>query len=412
MPGRAPNRFKLNCPIFMSARCRGRIGLCVLALALPAVCQPPAGKPGVAQHRSDVIRFTNGDVLTGRLVRVIDGRITFDSTMVGEITVPWSKVETLDSDQPFAVMDKDQQLAKKTAAARIPVGPLHVEDGTIDLVTASGEKKTFPTNKTQYVVNAPVLHREIARRADLFYGWTGNINLGATLVQGTNTSQTYTGELALLRTLPTVTWLPAVSKTSLNLSGTYGLLTQPEIVSNGAIVQAPSELKTNILHGDTEYDRYLSKRFFWLAAASADHNFGSGLNLQQTYGSGLGLTVVREPNQTLDLKANLHYQQQQFYNGVLSNLGTASVNLVGADINDTYRYMFDDGIKLNQTLTLSPSFNIRKAYSVNATSGILIPFYESLNFNVSATDNYLGDPPQGFRRNTFQFTTGFSYAFK
>lgn len=85
---------------------------------------------------------------------------------------------------------------------------------------------------------------------------------------------------------------------------------------------------------------------------------------------------------------------------------------MGADINDTYRYTFDDGVKLNQTLTLSPSFNIRNAYSVNATSGLLIPFYESLNFNVSATDNYLGDPPQGFRRNTFQFTTGFSYAFK
>lgn len=292
MSGPEPNQVNLRRSILMSAQSTGRIGLCFLALGLRALCQPSAGKPAVAPQRPDVIRFTNGDVLTGRLVRVIDGKITFHSTMVGEITVPWSKVEALDSVQPFAVMDKDQQLTKKTAAARIAVGPLHVEDGAITLVTASGEKKTFPTNKTQYVVNAPVLHREIARRADPFYGWTGNINLGATLVQGTNTSQTYTGELGLLRTLPTVTWLPPVSKTSLNLSGTYGLLTQPEIVSNGATVQAPSELKTNILHGDTEYDRYLSKRFFWLAGASADHNFGSGLNLQQTYGSGLGLTLV------------------------------------------------------------------------------------------------------------------------
>jgi hypothetical protein len=76
---------------------------------------------------------------------------------------------------------------------------------------------------------------------------------------------------------------------------------------------AASSAKTDIMHGDIERDWFLSPRFYALVDASADHNLGAGLNLQQTYGAGAGYAVIRKPVQTLDVKGDVHFSRQEFY---------------------------------------------------------------------------------------------------
>jgi hypothetical protein len=261
-------------------------------------------------------------------------------------------------------------------------------------------------------VDATTFHREIQNESDLLYGWGGSITLGASLVDATNSAQTYTGAVALIRSIPTIAWLPPASKTTLNLSGTYGLAKNPEIISNGGIFQAASTSKTNILHGDAEWDKYLSPVIFGLVNASADHNFGNGLQLQQAYGAGLGWSIIKQPKETFDVKATLLYQQQQFYNGLESGLGTPSVNLIGADLNESWSRTFAHNVKFNEYITLTPTFNVVRAYSAVGNANFVFPVYKRLNFTLSSTDNYLGDPPEGFRRNSFQFTAGITYIVK
>ena len=146
--------------------------------------------------------------------------------------------------------------------------------------------------------------------------------------------------------------------------------------------------------------------------ASADHNFGNGLQLQQAYGAGLGWSIIKAPKEGFDIKATLLYQQQQFYNGVESGLGTPSVNLIGADLNESWSRTFAHNVKFNEYVTLTPTFNIERAYSAVANANFVFPVYKRLNFTLSSTDNYLGDPPEGFRRNSFQFTAGITYVVK
>ena len=146
--------------------------------------------------------------------------------------------------------------------------------------------------------------------------------------------------------------------------------------------------------------------------ASADHNFGNGLQLQQAYGAGLGWSPINQPKNSFDIKVALQYQQQQFYNGLISGLGTPSVNLIGAALNESWNRTFAHNIKFNEYVTVTPTFNVVKAYSAVGNANFVFPVYKRLNFTVSSTDNYLGDPPQGFRRNSFQFTTGITYVVK
>jgi hypothetical protein len=375
-----------------------------------AEAEPPATL--ASKTTPDIVVFTNGDRLTGHMVQVIDNNVTFHSDIVGDVTIPWAKIKSLQTQQQFAVIEKDERLTRKSAADKVTLGSVSVENNHIQISPPAGSPKIFPTNNTDSIVDAATLHREITDQSNILYGWNGNITLGASLVQATNTSQTYTGAVQLVRAIPTVSWLPPTSRTSLNLSGTYGLLTQPQILVNGDLIQAASIAKTNILHGDTEYDRYISSRVFWLGTASADHNFGSGLQLQQTYGLGFGWTAVKSSKQTLDLKTDLHYEQQQFYNGVVSGLGTPNANLIGTDLSETWTRTLAHDVKLTQNLTLTPAFNVVQASSAVANASIIFPVYKKLSFNLSSTDNYLGDPPVGYQRNSFQFTAGITYLIK
>ena len=364
--------------------------------------------------KPDTVTFTNGDQLTGKLVKVLSGTVTFHSDILGDVSVSWAKIKSLQTSAPFAVVEKNEKVTRKNAPDKVVVGPVSVDDNTVRVASSSGDAavRSIPVQNTADLIDAASFQRELHRESSFLYGWTGTLTLGASLVEGTNTSQTYTGGVAFVRNIPTTAWLPPVSKTTLNLSGTYGLATSPTIISGTTVIQTATVSKTDILHGDTEYDKYLSPQFFTLVNASADHNFGSGLKLQQAYGAGFGWGLFKSAKNEFDLKADLHYEEQQFYNGVTSALGTPDENLIGADVTETWNRSFHHNIKLNEYVTLTPAFNVVQAYSGVANANLILPLYKKFNFTIASTDNYLGDPPEGYRRNSFQLTAGITYTLK
>jgi hypothetical protein len=398
------------------ARCRDKSGRCAAlgrSLNNLLLCTLLfLGASRAYAQTPDTITFSDGEQLAGKLISVLGGTVTFHSEILGNVTVPLEKVKTLNTAHPFAVVEKNQHVTRKTAGEQIPVGSIALKNNSVNVSPRNAEEKSFPANQIASVLDAGSFHREIQSESDFLYGWAGSITLGASLVDATNSAQTYTGSVALTRSIPTIAWLPPASKTTLNLSGTYGLAKNPEILSEGEIFQAASTSKTNILHGDTEWDKYLSQVIFGLVNAGADHNFGNGLQLQQAYGAGLGWSIIKEPKENFDIKATLLYQQQQFYNGVESGLGTPSVNLIGADLNESWSRTFAHNVKFNEYITLTPTFNVIRAYSAVGNANFVFPVYKKLNFTLSSTDNYLGDPPEGFHRNSFQFTAGITYVVK
>jgi hypothetical protein len=382
--------------------------ICLAAAPLLAQTGTTA-KPSDAK---DTITFSNGDTLTGKVGKVTYGNVSFHSDELGDLTIPLSKIKAMQTSTVFAAGSKTQRLTRKNLAEQVPEGTVAISGGTLSVKPAQGEVRSFPVKDLSFMLDGPAFQRELHDQADPWYGWYGTATLGASLVKSTNDAQTYTGSVALVRAIPTIAGLPAGSKTILNLSGTYGLATDPEIVSGNDVYQTASISKTNILHGDLEYDKFFTPMFFGLVSGSADHNFGNGLQLQQAFGSGIGWAILRSPQNDLAVRTSLQYEQQQFYNGITSGLGTPTENLVSAAIGETWSRTFPHHIKFNENLTLTPTFNVIKAYSGVAGAGFLFPVYKNLNFSVTTTDNYLGDPPEGFLRNTFQFTTGITYTLR
>jgi hypothetical protein len=331
--------------------------------------------------------------------------------MSGTVSIPWNKIKSLHTGGKYAVITSNDKLKVGKPAPQVPVGTVTVADDQISVSGVGGEVKNVPTKDAAYLVNGDDFQKAIAREPGFLHGWVGGVTLGATLVESTQTSETFTGGIALVRTQPTVDWLLPRNKTIFDAIGTYGLVKQPFIPG----VQAASGAKTNILHGDIERDQYLTPRFYYLFDGSADHNIGSGLQVQQIYGGGAGYSVIKQTARTLDVKGDVHYQRQEFYPSADFPAGN-ELNLIGATIGELYMQKLPKGLILNEAGTILPAFNTPagqpSALSAQILAGLIFPVYKNLGFTVGSQDNFVNNPPFGFKKNTFQFTAGLSYTLK
>jgi hypothetical protein len=340
----------------------------------------------------DTMVLNNGERLIGHLVRSTGASVRFKSDTVGEVTVDWSKIRELHSSGQFAVLTKDVKLGRKPVTAGIPEGTVAEAGQTIQVAGAAGTH-TVPVANLAQIVDLPAFNKETAGHEDFFRDWKGTATLGASFVEATQNSRTITDSVALVRTIPGDDWLARRNRTTFDFSSSYGQVTQPNTPA----------IKTSIYHADAERDEYFSPAVFAFGEAQFDHNYSQGLDLQQTYEVGIGWSVFRKPNQSLDLKGGVSFVRQQFS-------GTTSAkDLFGSVFDEKYLRKFFHGTTFTQELSVSPAWTQTRALSALGTAALALPVYKRFSFTVGATDNYLNDPPPGFKKNSVQFTTGITY---
>ena len=372
-------------------------GLALFFALIPAAILAE-DKPNANKSNPDIIVFKNGDQLTGTLVRGVGDFIIFKSDIVGEVTVPLSKLKELRSSGSFAVLKKDTPATRTNTQT----GMVTVDDHTVTLMHPMGQVETIPVNNLAYIIDQTTYDRELEKKAGPLYGWTGSFTAGASVVQSTQHGGTFTTGVKLVRTIPTVPYLPTRNRTLFNLQETYGKLTTP-LIPQTTPASPDSVVKTSIFHTDLERDQYVSKRFYYLGNTAFDHNFSSGLDLQQIYGAGVGWTPVLTAKQELDVKGDIHYEKQEFEDS------TSNLNLIGATIGEAYKRTLPRSMIFTQTMQVLPAFNETRAYSANFATGLTMPVFKKLGMSVAASDAFLNNPSPGFKKNTFQFVTGITY---
>jgi hypothetical protein len=388
----------------------------VIFLFIPApAAHANAPNPAAGKKKEtappDRIVFTNGDELSGTFEREVAGTVTFHSDILGEINVPWSKIKELRTKTPMAVLDKNVTPRRGKVPQHLPEGTLTVSDDMITVHPPDNAMiKPIPVKNAQYILDRTTLDKQIYGRPGFFAGWNGSATAGATIVQATQKQYTFNGAVALVRQVPTLSWLDTSNRTTIGFTGSYGKITQPAYTSEGVFYPS-TDTKSAIYHAEAERDEYFSPRLYALAQTSFDHNYSQGLDLQQIYGVGVGDTIIKQPKQVLDIKATIQYENQDFIDA------TDGVNqdLIGSTFAGVYVLKLLHGIVLNQQVSYIPAYNNVNAYSATESDTIAIPFYKNLSFSVGTQDSYLNNPPPAVpptMRNSFQFNFGATYLFK
>lgn len=362
-----------------------------------ALCQSPE-PPKPAQ---DVLVFTNGDQLSGKLERSTGGNIIFKSDMAGEITVPFNKVKELRTQGAFAVLKHGDPIA---VSRKVEPGKIVLSDSAVTVTSnAEGTGSVVPVNEVAYMVDAATFNRELAHKPSLLDGWNGTVNLGATLAQSTIHGGSFTGGVALSRQVPTLPYFRARNKTTLNFQENYGVMTTPGFIAGTA---SDVQVKTSILHADAERDEYLRKTLYYFGTTSFDHNYSQSLDLQQIYGVGIGYTVFNTDVHQLDLKVDGHYEKQNFFGNV------GNQNLFGSTFSENYRRVLPLRVTLVQTAAVLPAWNNLNAYAANGSIALVAPLFRRLALNVTAADSFLNNPVSGYQKNSLTLSTGLTYTLR
>jgi hypothetical protein len=351
----------------------------------------PAAKP-----QPDVLIFTDGEKLIGQLKSAKGDSVVFKSDMAGEITVAWSKIQELRTAHPFAIIGKNEKLHRHTDVSQVPQGNVAMTDQKIAVQAASGASRTVPVPDAGFVVAQPDFEKAINREAGFFEDWGGSVTAGASIVQATQEAHTFTGAIALVRSEPTESWMNPSTRTLIDFSAAYGRVSQPGL----------PDIKTAIYHADAEEDKYVSPRLFVFGQAAFDHNYSQGLDLQQMYGGGLGWTLYKTAAAELDVKAAVSYIHQSF------SESTSNESLIGSTFGEIYTHKFLHGILLNEQISATPAWNDTSAYFATGSASLTLPVHKRLAVSLTSLDTFLNDPPPGFRKNSFQFTAGLTYALK
>jgi hypothetical protein len=361
------------------------------------LAQSNAAKPS-----PDVIIFTNGDQLTGTLERADGNSFVFKSDVVGEITVSADKIKELHAGGNFVALKNGEKI---TRTSKQP-GPVTYTDNAITVAdNKSGTPEVVPVKDLAHLIDSVTYNKEVLSNPGIWYGWNGSISGGITLVESTQTGQTYNAAVSLIRQIPSVAFLPPRTRSTINVLETYGKITQP-LIPQTTPPTPDTVAKTNIFHADAEHDKYLTSKMYALVGASFDHNFAQGLNLQQIYGLGLGWTIIETPVQQFDVKADVHYERQNF------QPPTPSTNLVGSSFTELYKRNLPAKIVFTETGTFIPAWNDFSAYSAIFGAGLQLPTYKRFSLNLNLLDNYLNNPAFGYKNNSLQFVTGILYTLK
>ena len=368
---------------------RNRLPVLFYMFAGLALAQaPPAAGP-------DTIVFPTGEKLNGHFVSATDKTLRFKSDALGDLTVDWSKVKELHTSSKVAVIRKGDKISKRVAASSIPQGTLTVESNNVRLDTPAPAPQSIPLAETNAIVDQPSFERAVTHSPGIMQDWTGAITAGASLVDATQDSRTFSGAISLVRAEPSENWLSPRNRTSLDFTASYGDISQPNTPT----------VKTSIFHGDVERDDYFDHNVFAFGRADLDHNFSQGLTLQQTYSAGVGWTVIQNANETLDLKAGVSYLRQEFQTA-------PDQDLIGSIFVQHFRRGFKRGLLLDQHLSVTPAWNRPRDYSASFSTIITMPVIKRVSASTGIIDTFLNDPPPGFQKNSFQFTLGFTYLLK
>lgn len=341
----------------------------------------------------DIIIFRNGEKLVGVLKRSSDDAVIFKSEMAGEVNVKWSDIQELRTAGDFALIEKGTRLRTGADGLNIHLGTVDVVDGSVMLKEAPTlPPLTLPLTLTANLVDRKTFARVVLSRPAWYRNWKGTATLGVSLVRATQTNQTYNSSANFVRDVPGEDWMDPETRTTLSFTSAFGQLTQP----NTPLV------KTSIFRALAERDRYFSPRGFTFFHTAFDHDYSQGLDLQQLYSMGVGLSVIKSKNEQLDLRSAIGYKDQKFFDP------TQNQHLVGSVFSESYDRRLEK-LTFHQFLSITPSWSNLNAYSATGTVALTVPIFKRISFTISATEGFLNNPSPTFRKSSFQLGSAVTY---
>lgn len=340
---------------------------------------------------ADRITLKNGDRLTGTITSADGKAIVLHTDAAGDVTIKFSEVQEIQSDQPMHVSLKGGQTA---------VGAVTTTDDKIAIARASGG--VVEANKTDVTGMAQESLYQKSLHPGLMHGWNGGANVGFSVARGN--SETENLALAFNAVHPTLNDKITIYASAID---TKNDLASPTTVAS-------------LTQGGLRYDRNLRPRVFVFAAGDFMSNALQSLDLRQVYTGGFGYHAIKSEKTILDFLGGLNYTHETYSNGpavpgtlpiVYTSYGKTD-RFVALTLGEELNKKLGKSSLLTQNVDFYPNLQQTGEYRFTFNIGTVTKIHKWFGWQNQFADIYVSNPPLGTRsKNDVIFTTGLNISF-
>jgi hypothetical protein len=331
--------------------------------------------PVSARQNTDVIIMKNGDRLTGEIKGLKGDVLEVSLPYVdGNLSVQWSKVERLESNQLFLVQTKD--------------GAIHT--GTLDtLGSSAGGPLTIQiwTDSLKMAVEKAEVVR-VEETASRFYRrLSGDLNLGANYSKGNNSTQyNFGSSLEYLRQR----WgLEASFDSSLS-------------ASSGADVSTRNQLRLK------EWTRVRRTNWYYSGFGGLLHSAVQGIDLQTTFGGGIGRFFKNTNRTRLSVLGGIAWSSTAYHAG---SVPVERQEVYGGVIASELKVFFFKRTNLSLNASLVPAISDPGRVRFDTDASYYLKLFKNLNWNLSFYGNWDTRPPGNFSGSDYGYSLGLKWTF-
>ena len=323
----------------------------------------------------DKITLTNGDVLTGTIKSMADGKVVINSPALGDVTVPLDKVGDLTTAAQVKLETKTGDLLQRRLLG-IEAGNLKMEGATTSLPLADLGQINPPEKKEPE--------------------WTGALKVNG--LYATGNTERKAGGLAL-----DASRRSDADRISFDAAWDYGQDKQ-DTDGNAATVRQWT-LTQRRTGGGLKYDYFLTKRWYALATARVLGDTLAQLDLRFTSGAGLGYTWIEDSKTTFVTEAGLSYLNE--------NYRTADPSVDYVAIRAAYKltHELSKTSRVVHGIEAFPSTESSDDIYLQSKSELVTSLTESMLASISHVFDYDNTPATGQERGDHRVLLSIGWSF-
>jgi len=330
---------------------------------------------------ADQVTLKNGDRVTGKVVASDGSTLVIKSDLLGQVKVALTAVE--------AITTTDDQLYLTLADGRTVSGRLS-SSGDRAEVHASNNQVIAVERSAIRFIRTPEEQRRYERSLNPGWleQWTGGADVGFAFTSGNSETSNLAVGIGLSRTT-------LHDKTTVYATSVY----------NRDRTTGESKTISDTVRAGLRYDHDLNKKFFVYGFGDVEHNGLQNLKLRSVLGGGVGYHLIRNERTELDLLGGFAWNKEFFY-GLNNDRSSAE-----AQLGESLSHKLNSRVSLKEQLFIFPNLSRTGEYRINFDTSVVASVTRRIGWQITASDRYLSNPPNSFKKNDLVITTGLRIKF-
>lgn len=323
----------------------------------------------VATVSADELRLRNGDRLSGAVVTMSGGQLTFATALLGKVVVKLADIASL-------VTDSEVRFVSQRVVAR---GKLALEDDRAVLRTAAGQEHPFEWSEVESLNLTPPR-----------YPWDGSVTAGLNVTQSARDSQVLNLAAELGRKTPR-------ERKLLSASYLYGRQSEP---GGGPLQTSQDNWKVV-----GQYDHLLRQGFFLYGNARLEGDRINDLRLRTILGTGAGYAWLDRPALAFSTELGLSSVMERFGGGASPR------DRITGQLSTKFRRVLGRGLELRHAADYLPSLNDLRDYLFSTQLTLRSTLGNGLFTDAKLVYDFDATPAPNAKRETVRYVFGIGYRF-